>query len=440
MENTGLNRHKIHRILVAIFCIFIAVCVATVMLNIYDPGRNSLGALASVCMDVICIIILFILIASLLFDSYGTNRTTKLFAILLLASIWAMFMDFLNWAFDGALQFGHLTFWFTLCSLCMGSVLACIFSLYLNRYLEESHGFKRMRKSALICGELNIVSFVLTFILAITGTAFKFVDGHYEIGALYDVVNVIPILTLLYLTIFVIFHVKKIGYHDVVAVAGYILFMIFGALIEAMYRIGTTYVAVAIADVFIFIMLQNEIIAKEKRNVMKWMKKSKTDELTGLNNRQAYEVDLDTLEASVIKDDFVYVSADVNSLKSVNDSLGHNAGDELLVGAAECLKKCLGSYGKLYRIGGDEFIALIRIDEQQLYTVLKDIEVENSKWRGNLVESMSISLGYVLRKEAENMTIREMSVLADKRMYEEKESYYLRNHVERRSGVDRRRR
>ena len=48
---------------------------------------------------------------------------------------------------------------------------------------------------------------------------------------------------------------------------------------------------------------------------------------------------------------------DVNRLKIVNDSQGHAAGDELLQGAASCMKKCFDSCGKVYRTGGDEFIA-----------------------------------------------------------------------------------
>ena len=51
-----------------------------------------------------------------------------------------------------------------------------------------------------------------------------------------------------------------------------------------------------------------------------------------------------------IPKDLVFVSIDVNGLKKVNDSMGHQAGDELLIGAAACMKKCFGRWGKVYRI------------------------------------------------------------------------------------------
>lgn len=431
-EKNRLNGHIVRRILIAIYCFFIGAFVLWFMFNAYDPTKNSIRALSSVSMDVVCMIILIIIIASIAFGKYESSRTTRLFAVLLVATTWAMFLDFLNWAFDGLLEFGHLTFWFTVGSLCMGAVLAGIFCLYLGSYMEETHGIEKMRKPTSICAIMNLVSFILTFVLAVTGTAFQFADGHYETGALYDLVTIIPILTLLYITISVICSVKKIGIHDVMAVTGYIVFMIIGALIEEAYAIGTTYVAVAIANMFIFAMLQNEVIALEKRNVEKWKEKSNTDVLTRLYSRHAYEADLTELEGEELDDDFVYVSVDVNSLKVVNDSFGHNAGDELLIGATECLKECFGPYGKLYRIGGDEFSALIHANGEQLNTLRKNIEDITKQWSGKLVKSLTISCGFVAASEEKGMTVRQMAVLADRRMYEAKDEYYRSNGIERR--------
>lgn len=435
MENKKTNkrhRHSIRRIITALFCMLIGICVAVVMFFMYNPSQNALRALSSVCMDVVCIIILFIIIGSFMFGKYDSKRTTRLYGVLLIATIWAIFLDFLNWAFDGNLQFGHLTFWFTVGSLCMGAIIACVFSLYLDSYMEETHELSDMYIRTKICAVLNIVSFVITFVLAISGTAFMYVDGHYETGVLYDVVTVIPILTVLYLTGFVIRNIKKVGSHDVFAATGYIVFMVAGALIEAAYSIGTTYVAVAIADIFIFVTLQNEIIATEKKKVQKWMKRSKTDELTGLYNRYAYEADLAAEENQ--SDDFVYVSVDVNSLKNVNDTLGHSAGDELLIGASECLEKCLSQYGKLYRLGGDEFVGLIHANEKDIETIKSNIDELTNAWRGELVDKLSISYGIVMRKEAADMTIKQIAVLADKRMYEAKREYYRAAGVDRRKG------
>lgn len=432
MESNKTGKNIFRNLIIAIFSAFIAVSSCVALLCFYTPNHNNLQALCSVSMDVVSIIILFILFGSFTFGNYSSIRATRLFNGLLAVTIWALFLDMLNWIFDGRLAAGSITGWFTIGSLCMGAVLALVYSNYLCSYMEETYAMTNVKSIARICTIVNAISFVLTFTLAITGTAFEFVDGHYEIGALYDGTTIIPILTLLLLTGFSICHIKKIGFHDVVAVTGYILFMIAGVAVEAMYTIGTTYVSVAIADIYIFVMLQNEVLAKEKQNARAWMEKSSIDELTGLYNRYAYEEEIANLEKGNIAENFVYVSSDVNSLKMTNDSLGHTAGDELLLGAVKCLKEAMGQYGKLYRIGGDEFIALIYADEEQLNDIKNNIQTLSSKWSGSLVNSLSISCGYVTRKENSEMSVRQMAILADQKMYEAKGEYYQRTGIERR--------
>lgn len=83
------------------------------------------------------------------------------------------------------------------------------------------------------------------------------------------------------------------------------------------------------------------------------------NELTGLNNRRAFEEDL--------PDAPVVVSVDVDSLKTVNDNLGHDAGDQLLKVAGKAIHDATG--GKAYHVSGDEFYVLgddAQLIEQQL--------------------------------------------------------------------------
>ena len=116
----------------------------------------------------------------------------------------------------------------------------------------------------------------------------------------------------------------------------------------------------------------------------------------------------------------------------VNDSLGHSAGDEMLIGVAQCLKTCLSPYGKVYRTGGDEFVALIFADKDQINRIKQDVEESTAAWTGEQIESFTLSYGLVTKAETPEMTIREMGVVADKRMYEAKNEYYRRTGIERR--------
>jgi diguanylate cyclase (GGDEF)-like protein len=175
-------------------------------------------------------------------------------------------------------------------------------------------------------------------------------------------------------------------------------------------------------------------IDKQKRKEEELIIKSNTDGLTGFYNRMAYEEMVQAHHDIVMDEDFVYVSFDVNGLKPVNDNLGHAAGDELLIGAAACIKQCFGPYGRLYRIGGDEFIAIIFADELQLQRIKKDFDGVMKSWSGKHVKSLSISCGYVTKRETDANSIHMIAKIADKRMYEAKDEYYRITGLQRRMG------
>ncbi len=158
------------------------------------------------------------------------------------------------------------------------------------------------------------------------------------------------------------------------------------------------------------------------------------DQGTGLFNRRAFEEEKERLNREGIEERFVYVTADLNGLKTVNDTLGHQAGDELIKGGARCLEACLGAYGKIYRIGGDEYAAMIRISEEELKKALQKLEQTAAAWKGDKVNGVSLSVGYATRKEFPSENISEIMRISDERMYAAKEAYYQKNsHLKRRS-------
>ena len=132
---------------------------------------------------------------------------------------------------------------------------------------------------------------------------------------------------------------------------------------------------------------------------------SNTDKMTGCLNRKAYDEDISEIR---MDSQFIYVSMDVNGLKIINDRQGHAAGDELICVAASCMKTRFDRYGKVYRMGGDI-----------------------KHWRCNRIKELSISYGYVSSSECQWDSMKEISDVADIRMYEEKAMYYKKNGVDR---------
>ena len=157
------------------------------------------------------------------------------------------------------------------------------------------------------------------------------------------------------------------------------------------------------------------------------------DQLTQLYNRRAFEEEKERLMHSELPTDFIYMTADLNGLKTANDDLGHAAGDELIQGAADCLTASFGKYGQVFRIGGDEFAVMMNVSQGKFKEVKQAFENAAAAWSGSQVKSLSLSCGYTFSREFPSANITELIRISDERMYAEKERYYTQN------GLDRRR-
>lgn len=161
--------------------------------------------------------------------------------------------------------------------------------------------------------------------------------------------------------------------------------------------------------------------------------KARIDVLTGCRNRLVYEEDVRKKSDEPIPGDFVYVSLDVNGLKETNDSYGHDCGDKLLIGAAQSIEKTFGEKGTVYRIGGDEFVAMINAGQDEVKALCARHDSLMEKWSEDTGINLSISRGCVSYADYPGKTISDLSIIADKKMYEVKEEYYKQ------AGKDRRR-
>ncbi len=188
------------------------------------------------------------------------------------------------------------------------------------------------------------------------------------------------------------------------------------------------------------VLFATQEINNEKRREEVLISDANTDELTKLFNRHAYENELREIEnqekAGNLKDDFAYISLDLNGLKNANDTLGHAAGDELLRGAAACIKSAFGSYGKIFRTGGDEFQLILFASSEQLERAEKDFDCDCENWSGKRSKSLSVSYGVVTKAENPKRQVSAIIKLADKRMYKAKSEYYLSKGIDRRGTRD----
>ncbi len=173
-------------------------------------------------------------------------------------------------------------------------------------------------------------------------------------------------------------------------------------------------------------------IDDEKRREEHLMRIALTDELTRLFNRRSYDDDIAELKKDALPANLGIMSCDVNGLKYANDTSGHAAGDELIKAAANCIVSIVSGQGKVYRTGGDEFIAIIHSDDFE--TIKYYISDLASHWTGNYTKKLSLSIGYATHVDYPEASIEELERIADSKMYDDKALYYKTSGIERRKA------
>ncbi len=153
------------------------------------------------------------------------------------------------------------------------------------------------------------------------------------------------------------------------------------------------------------------------------------DPLTGLMNRRKFESDLERHVVQVKRygPAGALLMLDLDNFKSVNDLLGHSAGDQLIVSIAGVIRARLRDSDTLARLGGDEFAVLLpKADRQQAEEVAQALVKSVSRniaAVGGEHKSVTTSIGVVVfNGEAELLTGESVLIEADLAMYDAKEA------------------
>ncbi|MBE5863076.1 MAG: diguanylate cyclase [Lachnospiraceae bacterium] len=145
------------------------------------------------------------------------------------------------------------------------------------------------------------------------------------------------------------------------------------------------------------------------------------DALTGAHNKLAYqekETEIDSELVSGSLKAFGVIVFDLNGLKRVNDTRGHEAGDEYIKQACHEISGKF-THSPLYRIGGDEFVVILEgrdyVDRNRLLLTFEE-EIENNQEEGRVV----VSSGMGVFKPYDDKCYNDVFVRADRKMYERK--------------------
>ncbi len=152
-----------------------------------------------------------------------------------------------------------------------------------------------------------------------------------------------------------------------------------------------------------------------------------TDPLTGVKNKTAYIEDVGGIEKRIednILRDFAIIVFDLNGLKQINDTKGHDEGDEFIKSASQIICQHF-RHSSIYRIGGDEFVAfLMNEDYKNRKKLLENFnrQIEKNQSDGSVVIASGLA-DFTPEKFSSFLRLFE---LADRRMYERKKELKIR--------------
>ena len=253
-------------------------------------------------------------------------------------------------------------------------------------------------------------------------TFFVTEENYYDHGPLYGLYTAVYFAAIVDLLIAFRAYSQRFKRHNRISLYSIILLVGLGIAFQELggKDVRTACVALAFSAVLIFIHYNEFMQQKYDESLAHQRKLIETDALTGLLSRYSYMTALGGYrQAGALPDGLAVFSIDINGLKFVNDTMGHTVGDQVIRHAAECISEVFGQYGKCFRIGGDEFIAILNVDKEKIAEIDSDLDkAEKSK------HGLSLSYGYAIAEEHPGLSIEELVNIADKMMYVDKGKHY----------------
>nr|WP_320146546.1 HD domain-containing phosphohydrolase [uncultured Anaeromusa sp.] len=189
-------------------------------------------------------------------------------------------------------------------------------------------------------------------------------------------------------------------------------------------RISTVLDQVGEPAGFVFVGRDLRLQAQLRQEIQKRKRKEEElqynrfhDLLTGLYNRAFFEAEMQRVQRSPIYP-IAALSADIDGLKFVNDTMGLKAGDEAILAAAKIMSNIAVGKGLVARTGGDEFAAiLLQTDNDCIKNIEEQVRVEVEAYnRRHSGVPLSLSVGIALSRKPEE-TLDDLFKIADKKLY-----------------------
>ncbi len=259
---------------------------------------------------------------------------------------------------------------------------------------------------ALFINNEALSHFAYYYVVNATNDGIEFVRGSFNFSS-----HILSGILLAYL-VFISFRMISLKHRDdALMVLTCVLFVVIAVLLESL-AIATNLLnmTISISCVFYYLFLNRD--------------DNRRDALTRLFTRKTYYVDLAKYEKRIVG----VISIDMNGLKYLNDTKGHEEGDNAIICVGKAILMSIKKDMLAYRMGGDEFLITAYSSKRE--------ELDNIS---NKIKNIVESSGYycstgVAYKDKESISYQELVELSEVEMYNDKANFYKTHRIERRKS------
>lgn len=344
-------------------------------------------------------------------------RERNIFNLMLLMNGLLCLADIAAWVLEGAMFPGaaivlHISSFVYNCALIF---VGGLWMLYCDQQVMENHAGYNKRK---FYYSVPIALVVLINAVNIkTGWIFYYDEANiYHRGELYSIHILTAALYFVIATgiIFVAAGKKdRVQAREAYALLGFIIAPAVSIVVQVMFY-GLSLIPFGITISMLIIFLQRIIAMITK------------DHLTGLDNHRSFERNLEDKVRSVTGQQKLFVMmVDADHFKAINDTYGHDVGDEALIRIANVLRRVSSTGDYLARLGGDEFVIIgFREKEEEIDRLSDRISEEMELENAQVPYTLSVSAGYDIFEHKKHKNGTGLYKSADEMMYKNKRQFH----------------
>lgn len=363
--------------------------------------------------ELVCLIILVYM--TVVSRTYRMGRDGRIFNQLLFFSIVHVVMDIVTvWTVNHTETVP--VFWNNLAHIIF-YLSAILFSYEICMYVLNMSRPKQMGRSKRLIALIPAAVYtVLLFTPVLTIEYAQLQGTRASVGTAPTVGFVIALVYFFVAIGSIIVHWRAIGTHFKRTMLPMLFTLIISVLIQTVVKeFLFTGCAITVITVAFFFTLENPAAVLERKVMM--------DAMSGLGTRSGYEHDMAAYDKEFEADrtiPFTFLFVDINNLRSVNGLYGHTEGDAFISRVAVMLMTNLRAAEHIYRMGGDEFLAIYRkTDEKAVIRDIKRVQAACAQSKEREQYAPELAIGYAISNSKYN-NLRDVLRVADYMMYRNK--------------------